>query len=117
MMTNYFKTSVFLLITILLNSCTINQDEISDTILKNGDFEKGKEDWIFFSNRGTVEIDNELSYGKGSSSVKIVAKCVSKSLIVALMPLSGLNFPSIKSLNVWPFGLIYFPSWITNSSE
>ena len=72
-MTNYFKTNFFLLITILLNSCTINQDEISYTFLKNGDFEKGKEDWIFFSNRGTVEIDNELSYGKGSSSVKIVA--------------------------------------------
>lgn len=73
-MKNCIKLILCFLLINVFNSCTNNIDELSeDTFLKNGDFEAGKEEWIFFSNRGTVEIDNVLSYGKGSSSVKIVA--------------------------------------------
>ena len=73
-MKNCIKLILCFFLINVFNSCTNNIDELSeDTFLKNGDFEAGKEEWIFFSNRGTVEIDNVLSYGKGSSSVKIVA--------------------------------------------
>lgn len=72
---NKIKPSILLLFSALMFiACTVDDegDELlEEAFLSNGNFESGQDEWIFYPNGGTAEIDNSLSNGKGSNSAKI----------------------------------------------